>query len=283
MSTAIVLLGRHGDLINLLPVAKHLYDTTGEKPHWVVSRVYWTTLMGCNYVEPDPVHFSIHKVQHALEYSQSKYAITLNGTAWGKHWKGSRVNSFNYSSWDNVGYGKHFADFKGFPLVFDARDKDRESFLVERYCDSRPLILLSLACCKSSPFHHASNLQGIIRRKWGSSCNIVDLCDVKAARLYDLLGLFDRAAVLVTGDTAALHLATASPELPVVALVNDNPFLSTQPRCKLAFSSAYAQAIPNVSRIHAAIWEALQQAQRKKQTQTVPESSGELDSALEAT
>lgn len=263
---AILLLGRNGDILNILPVAKDLFDK-GEKPVFVVSRVYWPTLMGCSYLTPDPVHFSIHKLEHALEYAEAKYGKenVLNATAWGKKWHGRRDGSFNLLSWENVGYGNDFEDTKNFPLVFDKRDAERESFLLEQHVkDTRPLILTCLGCCKSSPFHHASTLNTILARKWGQSCKIVDLCAVKAARIYDLLGLFERASILVTGDTAALHLATATPQLSVVALLNDNQFLASKPRCNVAYATNYAQAMLNVTKIHEAIFAALQERRRRQ-------------------
>lgn len=284
--SAILLTGRHGDICNFLPVAKHIYDTTGQKPAWIVNRLYLSTLLGATYVEPDPVHFSLHKLQHALEYTEAKYgkANVLNATAWGKHWKGRRDSSFNLLSWENVGYGQHFENTKCFPLVFDNRDRQREAWLLDHYVkSSRKLILTCLGCSKSSPFHHAPMLTDILSRKWGASCEIVDLCGVKAARLYDLLGLFERAACLVTADTAVLHLATATPDLPVVALLNDNPFLATRPRCNTALTLHYTSALKRISEIHAAIFGALQQAQRKSPSKTAPESSsGQLHTALES-
>lgn len=274
MSTAICLLGRTGDCINLLPCAKHIYDSTGEKPFWVVSKTYLLTLLGCDYLIPDAVHFSIHKTQHAMEYAQAKYDNVLNGNAWGKSWKGRRDAAFNYLSWENIGYGKHFEDTEGFPLVFDKRDVERENFLVTRHIQgTRPLILTCLGCSKSSPFHHHQQLQDIIVRKWGQSCQIINLCGVKAARIYDLLALFDRASCLVTTDTAALHLATATPDLAVVALLNDNPFLATRPRCKVLFSTHYALALQHVSDIHAGIFSGLQQARERRRNKTEPEPS----------
>ena len=92
-----------------------------------------------------------------------------------------------------------------------------------------------------------------IKRKHGGRCRIVDLCDVRASRIYDLLGLFERASLLITGDTYALHLATAVPRLPVIALVNDNPFLATTPRCNVVLKLKYSEAVERMRDVHASV------------------------------
>ena len=48
----------------------------------------------------------------------------------------------------------------------------------------------------------------------------LDLAKIKAQRIYDLLGLYDNAAGMITTDTATLHLAAAS-NIPYVALINN--------------------------------------------------------------
>lgn len=55
---------------------------------------------------------------------------------------------------------------------------------------------------------------------------IVDLSQIKAERIYDLLGLMDKAVCLVAADSAPLHLARAS-NVPVCALINDKPILAS--------------------------------------------------------
>jgi hypothetical protein len=46
---------------------------------------------------------------------------------------------------------------------------------------------------------------------------------LRAGRVYDLLGLFEKAEALVTIDTLHLHLSAAVPTLPVYALICDGP------------------------------------------------------------
>jgi len=259
-ATAIVQLGKYGDICNLLPIAKHLNDS-GNTPHWVVGINYMSILAGVDYVHADPVHFNVTRIKDALGYAQASYGTVLNGQPYGKDYAGPKDDSYNLLAWKSCGFGEHFDDTNRFPLVFNKRDFDREDFLAEQHgCKKKnegaPLILLAIGCARSSPFPSRAVFADAIQRKHGGRCKIVDLCDVKAARIYDLLGLLERASLLITADTYALHLAAATPMLPVVALVNDRPFLSTRPRCRVVLRLKYSEAIDRMKEVHQAVSEA---------------------------
>ncbi|OLE10682.1 MAG: hypothetical protein AUG89_11505 [Acidobacteria bacterium 13_1_20CM_4_56_7] len=51
------MLGKHGDIISILPALKSLFDATGERPKVVVSEQYSGVLEGVSYVEPVVVRF----------------------------------------------------------------------------------------------------------------------------------------------------------------------------------------------------------------------------------
>lgn len=247
------LLGKNGDIINSLPIAKHLHDS-GTTPAFVVSMNYSHVLRGVTYVKSDVVHYPPTSIELALEYARNKYDKVLNLQVYGLTYKGPRDLPYNVLMWKSVGYGDKFDDTTNFPLIFDRRDKERESFLITQHRrGDRPLVLLSVGCSRSSPFATHGAFSDAIRRKHGHYCEIIDLCTVKAARLYDLLGLFDVATVLITADTSALHLATASPALKVVALTNDKPFLSSRPRCNVIYRTTYNQVSDKMNEIHDAL------------------------------
>jgi len=254
-ATAIVQLGKYGDICNLLPIAKHLHDK-GNTPHWVVNINYMSVLAGVDYVHADPVHFSVTRIKDALNYARASYGRVLNGQPYGKEYTGPKDDSYNLLAWKSCGFGEHFDDVDTFPLVFNKRDFDREDFLAEQHgCKNAgaPIILLAVGCARSSPFPSRAVFADAIQRKFGSRCKIVDLCDVKAARIYDLLGLFEKASLLITADTYAVHLATAAPMLPVISLVNDKAFLSTRPRCRVVLRLRYSEAIERMKDVHQAI------------------------------
>jgi hypothetical protein len=252
--TGIVLLAKNGDLLNFLPVAKHFHDTTGEKPLWFVHRMYLAVLLGCSYIQPVPLVVDIHRVDVALRMAREQAKKVINATSHGKFYKGSRDQSYNFKAWADNGFGDSFHDLKNFGLVFDNRDAERESILVSQAITTdKPVMLISLARAKSSPFAHHALFEERIRRKWGKVFQIVDLQTVHAARIYDLLGLMDRARILITADTASLHLATAAPTLKTICLTNDNPFLASRPRYQPVYQTSYSQALGNLERVHEAI------------------------------
>ena len=60
----------------------------------------------------------------------------------------------------------------------------------------------------------------------------------RGERIYDLLGLFDKAACLVTADTATLHLAAAS-SVPVVAFRVGLPWFASPRRANHILNRRY--------------------------------------------
>lgn len=252
-TTCLLILSKFGDICGILPIAKHLSDS-GNKPAMVVNMNFASILRGVSYALPDIVHFPMSRLDLGREYAKNKYATVLECQPYGKGYKGRRDVPYNLLAWQCAGFGQHFDDTKNFPLIFDRRDKERESFLVTTHRrGDKPLVLISVGCSRSSPFatHHA--FSEAIKRKHGHYCEILDLCNVKAARLYDLLGLFDVASLLITGDTSALHLAAASPAMKTIVLNNDNPFLASRPRCNVVYRTTYNQVADKMAEIHAAV------------------------------
>ncbi len=107
------------------------------------------------------------------------------------------------------------------PLVFDRRDPEREGHLVRCLSASLPVVLVATNGI-SSPFPHGGALLALLERTFPDVL-ILDMDAIQGERIYDLLALFERAACLVTVDSALLHLAQATPQLPVIAYIADRP------------------------------------------------------------
>lgn len=255
MSTALVCLSKLGDVINAIPIAHAAFKRTGKKVKWVVSLHYATPLLACSFVEPIKVQYAPDNISLGIQTAKKTGASEiLLAQCFGKHWKGRHDQSFNKTAWTNCGMEAAFDDLYNYPLVFDRRDPDRESMLCRRTLKgNKPVILLSLACGKSSPFNAHQVFTDSIVRKWVRSFEIIDLCKVRAARIYDTLGLMDRAALLITCDSAPLHLAAASPQLPVIFLSNNQPFLASDPRCRCILRLKYDEWHKRIKEVHAAI------------------------------
>ncbi len=117
--------------------------------------------------------------------------------------------------------GRKLHLFGKLPLTFDRRSPEREAEFI-RYLPEGPPIILLATTGFSSPFSHGKDLLDLLERTF-PDVRIVDMDAIRAERIYDLLALFERAACLITIDSAMLHLAQVTPQLPVIALIADHP------------------------------------------------------------
>lgn len=241
---AVVLLGRFGDIINILPVLRHIAESYG-KPSLVVSRQFASVLDGVSYVEPFPVDLPQDTLQPAIKLAREHFRHVIVAQPWSKDWphpgQTRKTEAYNKDSWRMAGFEHKFNDPTWLP-VFDRRNLVREEALVNALdVHGRPMLLLKLEGSISSPWLAAASLGKRITTAFRERFNIVHLGTVRAERIFDLLGLMGRAAALVTIDTSILHLAAAS-AVPCVALVNPNPWLGSLPRCRCVRRITYTEA-----------------------------------------
>lgn len=243
MPVCIVELGRIGDVINLLPICKHIAEQYG-KPHLMVSRPFASVLDGVSYVIPEVVDIPYEHLNAGVAEAQRKFPIVMRGQIWGSgHHQEKQCASYNEESWRELGFLKHFKD-PAFPLVFDRRDAKREQQLVDKLKTDKPMLLVKVTGGMSSPFPTGERNLYAIRQYFGADFNVVDLSIVQCERIYDLLGLMDVAAGLITIDTATIHLAAAS-TVPVLAIVNPTPWAGTTPRCNCVARLTYTEIEKN--------------------------------------
>lgn len=216
---AIVMLGRYGDIIQILPICRRIAEAYGT-PHLVVSTKFASVLDGVSYVKPVPVDLPYSEVRQAVDWAKQQFEFVLQAQVWGTDFKlKCESATYDIESWRLLGFERLFSSGT-MPVIFDKRDAGREKLLEDVYLpgDNRPLMLTNLYGGHSSPFSGGVDLQRWVEDTYRSTYHIVDLAGVKATRIYDLLALMDRASVLVTMDTATLHLAAAA-SVPVVSLV----------------------------------------------------------------
>ena len=197
MKTAIFLGGKTGDIIDALPIAKRIADNFG-KPDWIVCAKFASVFSGVSYLKPVKVHWYLQDfVPKAQAQFGKSYDRIFMAQTFGKSWTGRRDLPHNLVAWLNCGMTEaQFYDIKGFPLLFDKRDRSREDFLYRRSVkSSKPLLLMATACARSSSFASHHVFGEAIRRRWNERFNIVDMCLLKAGRIFDLLGILERAAL----------------------------------------------------------------------------------------
>lgn len=270
-SNCYVHMGRFGDIMILLPGWKREYDTTGRKPVVMVSEEFASIFDGVSYVQPWPVRLQFcAQARKAKAMAEAQYANVIFPRWWdiGQPPVGgidkAKINvtfqgqefalaaedwvSHQISQWQVAGFD---ADgLREWPLIFDRRDLRREATLAKTiFRTSKPKLLLNLRGV-SSPFAAVPEVMNVLNGL-KSRFEFVDLSVVRAERIYDLLGLMDRAVAMITVDTATLHLAHAS-KVTYVALVVDGARGSLpKGNCKLAVR--YADAPQMAGKIFSAV------------------------------
>lgn len=220
---AFLLLGRLGDLTTVLPAVREEHKATGQKVPVVVAKEFACLLEGVSYAEPVIWDGPFERVMEARSWAQRKlpqhqlvdcsvygYGINPSHDMW----------SFTREIWR---LSKSSIPYEQAELVFDRRSPEREQQLLERCVPETPRRhVLFAGAGHSSPFAQAPEVFSALRERL-PEFDVVDISNVRAERPYDLLGLYEKAAALVATDSFPLHLAQATPHLPVVALVPDGP------------------------------------------------------------
>lgn len=241
----LILLGRYGDLIQLLPAFKAVYDRTGMKPVVLVSTSYANVFEGVSYVERRPLQVGWWEgVPVARKIAEEAYGggvcvqwwnddpnrikllematkgglvLQSHGHEWGVDI--ARWPDYGTSMWDRAGFTRE--EMLTLPLEFDRRNVGREAELAKAVIPAivtKPILLYNFAGI-SSPFAFAPEVINVVH-KFRHDFHLIDLTRVQGYRIFDLLGLYDRAHCLLTSDTATLHLAPGA-KLPYVAFTTD--------------------------------------------------------------
>lgn len=213
--TAVVIPGRLGDICHVLPCVRDIALKEGGKCAVVVSDEFESILDGCSYVEKVVISSHFTDIQPAIEQARAMFPRVLIGKINEKSvGVTTQCHSFSLESWRQLGY---LEQYRRLPLVFDRRDRKREEKLIKEWGKPERMVLVNFSG-KSAPFDSGDDIKRLFAREF----NVVDLSNIRAYRIYDLIGLMDVADLLVTGDTSTLHLAAAS-GVPVINLIGTKP------------------------------------------------------------
>jgi hypothetical protein len=214
-----LMLGRNGDVTNLLPVLKQ-YSLDHNRPaRLCVCHEFAPLLDGVSYVEPIVWNSTFDQVAEAKAWIYKKFPGhgLIDCSVYGSGVNGNfEMRSFNREIWKK---SKTTLLFERAELVFDRRSPEREQALLSRFDFSRPVVLYSGAGW-SSPFRDTAQFYDALC-KLMPGYNVINLSDVRSERPYDLLALYEKAVGLVTTDSFPLHLAQAVPTMKTVALLCD--------------------------------------------------------------
>jgi hypothetical protein len=249
---AVLELGRYGDILNILPVCKYIAEHY-EKPLLAVSKEFAPLLDGVSYVTPLPLDLPYDKVNQAMTICRQKAELVICAQVYGESYNPEKLRPcYSWDSWQQAGFGELYMDKWTHPLVIDRRDRLREDNFARSKLSSKPTILLNISRGISSPYNDHAKFTELLRTNWSEKYHIVDIGQTNAQQICDLLGMYDKAALLITSDTATLHLAAAS-DIPVIALVNDIDWLATIPRCNCVYRVRYCDAVQNFAVVNMTI------------------------------
>lgn len=188
---------------------------------WLIGKEFESVLQGISYVTPIIWSGGPETYDRAIQFARRSCTDPRYAQCHHNPDQTRQMRSFCDESWRLAGYRYRNV----WPLIFDKRDKKREKALIKKHIDPRRKNVLVGTKSISSPFPKANELIAKIR---GLDANVIDLDCIQAERIYDLIGLYDAADLLVSVDTVHIHLARAS-YTPLIALVNEGWFGSRLP------------------------------------------------------
>lgn len=279
-----ITLGKSGDAMIMLPGMKAIYDATGIKPVFMIAEDFASVLDGVSYVEPWPVKLNWWRDGHiALRMAKQHFDTVLVGKFW--DCKGAKPplkpgeptttlkfggrdivvslsdwQSYQLSQWTFAGFT--FQQMMDWPLVFDKRDATRELWMRKQWFKTqKPKLLYNLSPKggNTSPFAYLPEIWPLMQR---TLFELVDISVIRAHRIYDLLGLYDYAAGLLTFDSAPLHLASAS-NVPYIAFIADGGSGSI-PKGNCILSVRYSDVLKSLDKIKAALQQIVNESNRSQ-------------------
>jgi len=234
-------MGRYGDLLMLLPAFKYWADQSGMPVNVYSSTEFGHTLEGASYVTPKllPLHWAAQTgaaLSVAKHHSPDVICCQLHGA--GLHCPPDDFKSYSLTMWNRCDLMDKYDEL---PLVIDRRNKYREVALISKFKTSaRPLLLMNFNGC-TSPMGAWVNVAAELG-KVGEQFEFVTVNACNAYRVFDLLGLMDRAVGLLTVDTMTLHLAAAS-KIPYIAYTRDDGQAGSIPKGNCVANIGYSQAV----------------------------------------
>lgn len=257
-----ILGGRFGDIILLSGCLHAIWQRTGLKPLMFTSKDYVSVYDGMSYVTyysmpqnwwecVDPARRLAEKefgggtvVQWWNSVPKHEDTIGFNGKtiavlqSHGRNW-GVDVKldpDFGTSMARRLGFSRQ--EWLALPPVFDRRNRQREAELVERFSRlGKPLMLYNFTG-QSSPFAYVPEMMAMLK-PFRKDFNLVDIGQVRATRIFDLLGLYEAALGLITIDTSTGHLAPAT-NIPIIWFTVPG-WCSSVPHGNVRFTCPYDQ------------------------------------------
>lgn len=206
------MLGKNGDILSILPCLHAEFLETGKRPTLVVSKDYAALPRCFPWLNVEEFDGAFDFLGNALRWAKSRgkvdFVPQLHGVGYPQP-KRSHP-SFQYDQWARLGRLHQWGEL---PLVVPRG-------LNPPVTDHRKQLLFA-DHSQSSPFPHVEDLFDALKQTFPGH-QVTRLSSIRFPRLIDFLALYDASDLLVTIDTAHLHLSAAT-KTPVIALATDVP------------------------------------------------------------
>lgn len=222
MTTCFIQLGRYGDIVNILPCVYDHAQRHGA-PDFLAHETYADVLDGVSYCNAQLWRGELTDVVGAMRWAATRYDRVVPTQVYGNYPRARKMVSFALDSWR---LAERQDDWHNLPLVFDRRDPYREGLLLDQLgVGGGQRIMLTATSGTSSPL--PTDIAAFVDRELNElardhNLRRISLDNLRADRLFDLCGLMEHAALLVSIDTSILHLSYAA-KTPTIALVADRP------------------------------------------------------------
>lgn len=205
----IIALGKTGDILSALPVARHYHAVDGVKPVMMVARQYSQLLDRIPFAETRVYDGDWQDLEGAFREAKAEFSDVLVMSTYGRNFPiEHRHSSFQLDSYDRAGVLKLWDTLsleipRGKPKQFP-----------------KPTILFA-DHSQSSPFLQKDDLYALLKAEFPKH-DILRFSEHRVADFLEFLEWYDGAKALVTIETAHLHLSAAT-KTPVIALATDKP------------------------------------------------------------
>ena len=208
--SAYIQLGKHGDILSLLPILHDEFVRTGKKPILVVSEPYKAIPERLDYIRCEVFKGDVQDLKGAIKFAKKNWDDVVVCQTHGRGFDFEhRHPSFQLDQWDRAGM---LHKWDSLPLILPRPKKSPIEIPSGRF-------IIYADHSQSSPFLQKDDLADALKKEIASH-KIIRMSEVMVKNPLDLLPLMDAADMIVSTDTMHLHLSKAC-SVPVGALVSD--------------------------------------------------------------
>lgn len=224
MKPAVMQLGRYGDILNILPLLFYLNER-GQRNTLFVAREFESVKNHITYADVEVFPGPFEDYHGGCTFAKARQLNPLlKASVYGKNFIYKRETpNFCQEAYHRCSpeYGRMFANHEFDKIRLDTTPHGHEGMILAKYLPKRekPIVLMNFNTI-SSPLPDANKWKSVINLELGTDYTVLDLGEVRAPSLLDLVALYQRADLLITADTGTLHLAGAT-DLPYIAFQND--------------------------------------------------------------